>query len=217
MGPRKCRLVASEYTAKRNSLQAPPKRCLFVDLLSFRLHCTRSYCWMRVQMSNDALSAQCSCGAVVLALRGAPIGSIACYCDTCQEGSSRIEALPHATAVRERDGGTEYVLYRKDRVAYAKGQELVKGYKLDQSPKTNRVVATCCNSAMMMCFDDARHWIPIYRARFGANAPAIQMRICTSYLPAGEVLPNDIPSYRNYSGGFMVKLLSSRVAMLFRR
>jgi hypothetical protein len=170
-----------------------------------------------VQISNDPVSPQCSCGAVVLALRGAPIGSFACYCDTCQEGSRRIEALPHAPAVREPDGGTEYVLYRKDRVAYAKGQELVKGYKLEQSPKTNRVVATCCNSAMMMRFDDARHWIPIYRARFGPNAPAIQMRICTSFLPKSEILPNDVPSHPDYAPSFMMKLLASGVAMLFRR
>jgi hypothetical protein len=104
--------------------------------------------------------------------------------------------LPHAAAVREPNGGTEYVLYRKDRV---------------------RVVAACCNSAMMMCFDDARHWIPIYRARFGPNAPAIQMRICTSFLPKSEILPNDVPAHRDYSPAFMMKLLSSGVAMLFRR
>jgi hypothetical protein len=172
---------------------------------------------MTVQMSNDSVSAQCSCGAVVLALRGAPIGSFACYCDTCQEGSRRIEALPHAPAVREPHGGTEYVLYRKDRVAYATGQELVKDDKLEQSPKTNRVIATCCNSAMMMRFDDARHWIPIYRARLGPNAPAIQMRICTSFLPNSDLLPNDVPSHGDYPAAFMMKLLSSGVAMLFRR
>jgi hypothetical protein len=168
-------------------------------------------------ISNDLVSAQCSCGAVVVALRGAPIGSVACYCDTCQEGSSRIEALPHATAVREPDGGTEYVVYRKDRVAYAKGQELLKGYKLEQSLKTNRVVATCCNSPMMMRFDDARHWIPIYRARLGPNAPPIQMRMCTSFLPPGATLPNDVPSHRSYPPAFMMKLLASGIAMLFGR
>jgi len=168
-------------------------------------------------MSNDSASAQCSCGAVVLALKGVPIGSFACYCDTCQEGSRRIEALPQAPAVREPDGGTEYVLYRKDRVAYTKGRELVTSYKLEESPKTNRVVATCCNSAMMMFFDDARHWTPIYRARFGPNAPPIEMRICTSFLPNSEKLPSDVPSYRNYSAAFVMKLLWSGVAMLFCR
>jgi hypothetical protein len=166
-------------------------------------------------MANETVSAQCSCGAVVLALRGAPIGSFACYCDTCQEGSGRIEALPQAPAVRDAHGGTEYVLYRKDRVAYTKGQELVTDVTLEENPKTKRVVATCCNSAMMMRFDDARHWVPVYRARLGPNAPAVQMRICTSFVPNGETLPNDVPSYPNYAPAFMMKLLSARVAMLF--
>jgi hypothetical protein len=163
------------------------------------------------------MSAQCSCGAVVLALQGAPIGSFACYCDTCQEGSRDIEALPGAPAVRDAYGGTEYVLYRKDRVSYAKGQELVKSYTLERSPKTNRVVATCCNSALMMCFDDARHWIPVYRARLGPNAPAIQLRICTGSLPEGATLPDDVPAHRDYAPAFMMKLLAARIAMLLRR
>jgi hypothetical protein len=167
---------------------------------------------------SDAVtvSAQCTCGAVVLALRGAPIGSFACYCDTCQEGSRRLEALPHAPAVRDAYGGTEYVLYRKDRVAFTKGQELVTDYALEQSPKTNRVVATCCNSALMMRFDDARHWMPVYRARFGPQAQPIEMRICTSFLPKDETLPNDVPAYASYAPAFMMRLLRSRLAMLFR-
>ncbi len=152
-------------------------------------------------MPDDAV-AQCSCGAVALTLRGAPIASVACYCDTCQEGSGRIEALPNAPSVREPDGGTEYVLYRKDRVTYTKGYELLKDYKLEQSPKTNRAVATCCNSAIMMRFDDARHWLPIYRARLGPVAPAIEMRICT-----GQT---------DYPPAFVMRLLSSFVATLFR-
>ena len=168
-------------------------------------------------MSDAPASAQCSCGAVVVALQGAPLGSFACYCDTCQEGSRRLEALPQAPTVRQFDSGTEHVLYRKDRVAYAKGREFLKGYTLDQSPKTNRVVATCCNSAMMMRFDDARHWIGIYRARLGPNAPPVEMRICTSFLPAGTVLPNDVPAYPNYAPAFLMRLLASRIAMLLRR
>lgn len=172
---------------------------------------------MTLQVPDDPVLAQCSCGAVALALRGAPIMSVACYCDTCQEGSTRIEALPGAPAVREPHGGTEYVLYRKDRVTYAKGNELVKDYKLEQNPKTSRVVASCCNSAIMMRFDDARHWVPIYRARLGLYAPAVQMRICTSFLPKSGVLPNDVPSHRDYPAAFVLKLLSSWLAMLLRR
>ncbi len=165
-------------------------------------------------VQRDEVGIQCSCGAVALTVRGEPIACAACYCDTCQEGSRRIEALPNAPAVRERDGGTAYVLYRNDRVTVTKGSELLEDYRLEQSPKTNRVVATCCNSAILMRFDDARHWVPVYRARF-ADPPALQMRICTSFMPATADIPNDVPSHRMYSGRLMLKLLSSRIAMLF--
>lgn len=164
--------------------------------------------------SDDEIEATCACGAVALKLRGEPIESIACYCETCQDGSRRIEALPNAPCVRELDGGTAYVVYRKDRVTYARGGELLTDVKLEQDAKTNRVAASCCNSAMLMRFDDARHWIPVYRARLGSNAPALQIRICTSDMPGG-VIANDLPTYRNYPPAFMLKLLVSRLAMRF--
>jgi hypothetical protein len=169
-----------------------------------------------VRVPDDKISAQCSCGAVELVLQGAPMMTVTCYCDTCQEGSRRIEELPGASSVRESDGGTTYTLYRRDRLTYAKGSELLKDYKLEQNSKTNRVVASCCNSAVLMRFDDARHWIPVYRARLGPNPPAIQMRICTSFMPENGGIPNDVPSHREYPAAFILKLLSSRVAMLFR-
>jgi len=171
---------------------------------------------MTVQVPDNNILAQCSCGAVALMLTGAPIVGVACYCDTCQEGSRRIEALPNAPSVREPDGGTAYISYRKDRVTYTKGSELLKDYKLEQNPKTNRVVASCCNSALLMRFDDARHWVPVYRARLGPNPPAIQMRICTSFMPEDGAIPKDVPCHRDYPAALMVKLLASRVAMLFR-
>jgi hypothetical protein len=171
---------------------------------------------MTTLTTDDRTQIRCSCGAVALTLHGAPIVSLVCYCDTCHEGSRRIEALPKAPAVREPDGGTGYVSYRKDRVTYVKGRELLEDVTLEQNPKTKRVVASCCNSAVLMRFDDARHWIPLYRARFEPNAPAIQMRVCTSFLPEDVVLPNDVPSHRDYPGALVMKLLRSRLAMLFR-
>jgi hypothetical protein len=166
--------------------------------------------------TDDQAQACCSCGAVTLTLHGAPIVSLVCYCDTCQEGSRRIEALANAPAVREPDGGTAYVSYRKDRVTYTKGRELLIDVTLQQNPKTRRIVASCCNSAVLMRFDDARHWVSVYRTRLGPNAPTIQMRICTSFLPGNVVLPNDVLSHRDYPGALIMKLLRSRLAMLFR-
>ena len=169
-----------------------------------------------ISAPEDRVTVRCSCGEVALDLTGSPIVCVACYCDTCQEGSRRIEALPNAGAVRDPDGGTCYVVYRKDRVTYARGRELLQDYPLVQSPATKRVVASCCNAAMLMRFDDARHWVPIYRARFPSSAPPLQMRICTSFAPEPGAIPDDVPASPNYPAALLWKLLSSKIAMMIR-
>ena len=128
------------------------------------------------------LTARCSCGSLELEAIGAPITSVACYCDDCQEGSRQIEALPDARPVRDSDGGTAYVLYRKDRVECSRGVQFLQSYKIREKSATNRVVVTCCNSAMFMNFDDNKHWVPVYRARFQGEVPPLEMRICTRML-----------------------------------
>ena len=97
---------------------------------------------------SPVMTATCSCGRVELTAVGRPIVTSVCYCDDCQKGGEQIEALPGAGAVRDPDGGTAYILYRKDRIAYTRGADLLKGYKLKATSATNRVVAACCNSAM---------------------------------------------------------------------
>ena len=129
-------------------------------------------------------TARCSCGSVEIEAFGTPMTSVVCYCDSCQKGSRQIEALTKAVPILDPDGGTAYILYRKDRITYSKGAELLKGYKVEEKSATSRVVATCCNSAMVMRFDDAKHWVPIYRARFQGDLPPLQWRICTKFKPA---------------------------------
>ncbi len=68
------------------------------------------------QPSKKRTTARCSCGGVELEAIGAPITSAVCYCESCQEGSRQIEALPSGRPVCDPDGGTAMVLYRKDRV-----------------------------------------------------------------------------------------------------
>jgi hypothetical protein len=148
---------------------------------------------------------------------GEPITSVVCYCDTCQEGSRQIEGLAGAASVLDADGGTAYVLYRKDRIRSSKGAALLKGYKVDEQSTTSRVVATCCNSAMVMRFDDAKHWVPVYRARLEGDVPPVQWRICTKYKPEGARIPADVPSSEMYPGGFLWKLLAAKVSMLLSR
>jgi hypothetical protein len=41
-------------------------------------------------------------------------------------------------AVEDPDGGTAYILYRKDRIECSKGAELLKRYKVKETSTTNR-------------------------------------------------------------------------------
>jgi hypothetical protein len=167
--------------------------------------------------SNEYLTARCACGGVEIKAFGTPIGSLACHCDDCQEGSRRIEALPGAGLIRDPAGGTAYVVYRKDRIRYTNGAHLLKKYKIRENSATSRSVASCCNSAMVMTFADVRHWVPVYRARFKDGVPPLQMRVCTKFKPSGSVLPDDVPAYKMFAPKFMFRLLASRIAMLLGR
>lgn len=83
--------------------------------------------------------------------------------------------------------------------------------------EVNRVVATCCNSAMFVNFDRGPHWVSAYRARFHGDPPPLQARICTKFKPDGVVLVDDVPSYNRFPPSFIIKLLASRVAMALGR
>ncbi|HEY6420093.1 MAG TPA: DUF6151 family protein [Candidatus Binataceae bacterium] len=164
---------------------------------------------------NDA-TARCSCGSVELEAIGAPIMSVACYCDDCQEGARQIEALPNAAPVRNPDGGTAYLLYRKDRIKCSRGAQFLRDYRIKEKSPTKRVVAACCNSAMFLDFEKG-HWFSVYRARFQGDIPPVQMRVQTKFRPGNSDLPSDVPSYPGFSLKFMAKLLAARIAMLLHR
>ena len=167
--------------------------------------------------SRITLSASCVCGQVALEATGDPIVTAVWYCDDCQEGARRIGALPNAAAILESDGGTAYLLFRKDRIRCAQGDALLKSYKLEQTSATNRVVATCCNSAMFVNFDKGPHWVSAYRARFHSDLPPVEMRICTKFRPGDAELPGDAPNYPGYPLRLIARLLGSRAAMLLGR
>jgi hypothetical protein len=156
----------------------------------------------------------CSCGKVECKVSGTPILTAVCYCDDCQRGSGQIDALPAATPVLGTDGGTAYVLYRRDRFECTKGRELLLDLRLKEASPTKRVVARCCNSAMYVDFEKG-HWVSAYRTRFQPDAPPIQMRIQTRFKPQPDSAPSDIPTYRTFPPGFLAKLLFSRIAMVF--
>ena len=74
--------------------------------------------------SNDVMAA-CACGKVELSATGAPIAAAICYCNDCQAGGHMIEALPDAPKVLNDDGGSDYILFRKDRARATKAETSV--------------------------------------------------------------------------------------------
>lgn len=167
--------------------------------------------------SKNLMTAQCSWGGVELQAIGIPIVCSVCYCDDCQRGARQIGALLNAPPVQEPDGGTEYVLYRKDRVKCLKGAHLLQGYKLTKESATNRIVATCCNSGMYLSFDRGPHWLSLYRARLQGDVPPLEMCIQTRFKPENVDISSDIPSYPAIPVKLLGKLVASRIAMLVQR
>ena len=77
-------------------------------------------------MTNERTSAPCRCGKVELQIVGAPIFRGICYCASCQEAGRRYQAVSSTDCVLAEDGGTDYVLYRKDRVRCVQGGDLLE-------------------------------------------------------------------------------------------
>jgi hypothetical protein len=165
---------------------------------------------------HEHLSATCRCGKVKLEAMGQPILACSCYCASCQEAGRRFEQLACAPPVLNPDGGTDVVLYRKDRVRCVMGQEYLGEYRLKPDSPTRRVVATCCNSAIFLDFTKG-HWLTMYRNRFPTGAPRLEMRVMTGERRGGIQLAGDLPNCDGRSGKFMLKLITAWIAMGLRR
>jgi hypothetical protein len=124
--------------------------------------------------------------------------------------------MPGADPVLTEDGGTDYVLYRKDRVRCVQGGDLLEERRLKPSSPTRRMYARCCSTAMFVDFTKG-HWLSVYRGRLPNDIPPPIMRVMTAARPKGVALPDDMANYPGYSGKFMLKLLSAWIAMGFRR
>lgn len=167
--------------------------------------------------TGPVLKAACACGQVELEARGAPIVSVVCYCDDCQEAGRRIEALPAAARVLQADAGTSLVVWRKDRLRCVRGEERLTPHKLKPDSTTSRHVASCCNSALYLGFDDGKHWVDVFSDRIGGPAPPVEMRLCTRFRPAGTELPSDAPAYPGFPFALIARFMRAKLAMTFGR
>jgi hypothetical protein len=168
------------------------------------------------QQQPQQLSATCQCGKVKFEAIGSPILTGICYCTSCQQAGREFEQLPAAPPLLDPDSGTGMVLYRKDRVQCVTGSAYLEEHRLKPESPTRRVVATCCNSAMFLDFTKG-HWLSMFRNRFAAGVPPLEMRVMTAERRAGVVLADDVPNYPRHSGKFMLKLITAWIAMGFRR
>jgi|SRR5690348_1448806 len=163
-----------------------------------------------------SLCVTCRCGKVELRVVGSPIFVASCYCTSCQHAGRAFENLPSAPPVLDADGGSPVLLYRKDRVRCVAGRQYLEESRIKPESPTRRVLATCCNSAMFGDFTKG-HWLSLYRKRFAAGAPPVEMRVMTSERRADVVLGDDVPSHDKYPAKFMWKLIMAWAAMGFRR
>ena len=168
------------------------------------------------KLLSSHLTAECSCGKVKIEVLGPPIMHTACYCNDCQVGGHQIEALPGAALVLDSDGGTSFLLRRRDRVGNGSVEQFLRPYKIKESSPTSRLVATCCNSAMYLDFENG-HWLTLYRKRFKGDVPPLEMRVCTKSKRNDVDLPSNVPNHASHSLSFFVKLIAAWIPMLLRR
>lgn len=158
----------------------------------------------------------CACGQVHLEVEKAPIVSTECYCNSCRAAAARLQALPGAPPFMLAHGGTRFVLYRKDRVRFVKGTELLKEFRLTPQSKTRRAVATCCNTPVFLEFQGG-HWLSLYGCLWPKGTlPPLELRTMTSDLADPTVLPNDVGNGKRQSLTFYAKLLGAWIAMGFK-
>jgi hypothetical protein len=158
----------------------------------------------------------CACGQVNLQMEGAPIVSVECCCNSCRAAGARMQTLPAAPPLLDANGATRFVLYRKDRIRVLEGADRLKEFRLTPEAKTRRVVATCCNTPVFLEFTNG-HWLSLYGCLWPEGTlPPLEMRTMTGDLPAGSVLPDDVPNGKRQPLSFFVKLLGAWIAMGFR-
>ena len=150
---------------------------------------------MKVQMQK--VHAHCRCGKVSLELVGRPILRATCYCNSCQAAAKILGDLPGAPTIAADDGGTDFMLYRKDRVGQIIGIDHLREHRLTPNSPMRRMVAECCNTPMAADFTKG-FWLNIFAGCLeGGGQPR--------------------PTLRSYTAPFMARLVLSWAAMGFRR
>ncbi len=166
---------------------------------------------------NPTRVAHCQCRAVEIGAWGEPIIVTACYCDDCQAAAQRLAASANLAPAASVGGGTEFMLFRRDRIACMRGADRLQAMRLTDASKTRRMIAGCCATPMYLAFDDKRPWVSAFRASFGGDAPPVEMRICTRFRRSDEQAEDGLRSHPGYPPAMILRILAAWPLMLFSR
>lgn len=170
---------------------------------------------MTSQTSVASRTLTCTCGQLRIAAFGEPIMTVCCYCNSCQT-AGRFFDPPDGAGVLGADGGTPFVLYRKDRVDCTPHGTAMREHRLTPKSSTRRVVAACCGAPMFLEFQNG-HWLSAYAARLPeAERPPVEMRTMLRDAPVGTQHADGIPGSATQSARFMARLFWAWVSMGFR-
>jgi hypothetical protein len=161
-------------------------------------------------------SARCACGQTEFVARGAPLITLACYCDDCQAAAKQIDAMPSGHSGLGGDGGTISTLFRKDLMSCVRGQELLVDHKLRPSSHATRAIASCCNSNMLTRFDN---WLPMVAMRTHSpdDAPRPQICIHTRHAPNKAEIIHPVPKHAALAPNLLLKVMGAAAALQFQR
>lgn len=158
----------------------------------------------------------CACGLVRIEIEKAPIVSAECHCESCRTAGAKLRDRGAAMTLLEENGGTRFVLYRKDRVRIEADAGLLRAFRLTAASKTRRILAACCDTPLFLEFQGG-HWLSLYgRLWPEGSLPPLDLRTMTSDLPDASILPDDVPNGKRQSLSFFAKLLGAWIAMGFR-
>lgn len=162
----------------------------------------------------DTTTLSCNCGQFHVALEGSPFITAECHCASCRQAAARLSALPLARPMTVANGGTPYVLYRKDRVHFPDGTGALGAFRLSADAKTRRFIATCCQTPIGVEFEGG-HWLSLYASLWPEDArPAMEIRTQTADAPDVS-LDASLPAGGMTTAGFYARLLWAWIAMGF--
>ncbi|QPC85614.1 hypothetical protein GA830_01845 [Mesorhizobium sp. NBSH29] len=158
----------------------------------------------------------CACGKTRLEVQGEPILVSECLCNSCRQAAARLAKLPRAPNILTSHEATASAEYRKDRIRFVSGREHLAEFRLVADAGSRRVVATCCNTPVLLEMKGA-HWLSLYLHLWPESSrPAIDIRTMVSDLPDASHLPDNVPNLKTHTVSFYMKLLWAWIGMGFR-